>query len=141
MMQLPKIFGDLLLENLISSYGLDNHVTLHGNTNAETVKATLKQAHFVVLPSKSEGWPKAIAEGMFWGAIPLATNVSCLGYMLDKGNRGILLNLNLKTDTQAIKKLVAQPEAFHLMADAAAQWSRKFTLDQFENDIKQLLQN
>ena len=83
----------LLLENLISNYGLEDLVTLHGNTNTETVKAALKQAHFVVLPSKSEGWPKAIAEGMFWGAIPLATRVSCLEYMLDKGNRGILLNL------------------------------------------------
>lgn len=130
-----------LLENLIRNYGLKDLVTLHGNVDAETVKAALKQAHFVVLPSKSEGWPKAIAEGMFWGAIPVATRVSCLEYMLDNGNRGILLNLNLKTDTQLIKKLVAQPKAFHHMADAAAQWSRQFTLDRFENDIKQLLQN
>ena len=130
-----------MLQNLISNYGLADLVTIHGNVDTETIKAALKQAHFVVLPSKSEGWPKAIAEGMFWGAIPIATRVSCLEYMLDNGNRGILLNLNLKIDTQLIKKLVAQPEAFHLMAVAAAQWSRQFTLDRFENDIKQLLQN
>ena len=129
------------LEEFIISHGLTGCVSLHGNTNAKTVKAALKKTHFVVLPSKSEGWPKAIAEGMFWGAIPLATNVSCLEYMLDKGNRGILLNLNLKTDTQAIKYILAQPEAFHSMADAAVQWSRQFTLDRFENDIKQSLQN
>ncbi len=129
-----------LLEDSISNYELKDLVTLHGNTNAETVKDALKQAHFVVLPSKSEGWPKAIAEGMFWGAIPVATRISCLDYMLDKGNRGILLNLNLNTDIQLIKKLVAQHETFHVMADAAVQWSRQFTLDRFENDIKQLLQ-
>lgn len=129
------------LENLISNYGLEDLVTLHGNTNAETVKDALKQAHFVMLPSKSEGWPKAVAEGMFWGAIPLATKVSCIDYMLDNGNRGILLNLNLKTDIQLIKKLLFHSEAFHLMADAAAKWSRQFTLDRFENDIKKILQN
>ena len=75
-----------------SKYGLEDLVTLHGNVDTETIKVALKQAHFVVLPSKSEGWPKAIAEGMLWGAIPVATSVSCLEYMLDKGNRGILLN-------------------------------------------------
>ena len=53
---------------------------------------------------KSEGYLKAIAEGMFWGTIPIATRVSCLEYMLDKGNRGILLNLNLRTVPISLKK-------------------------------------
>ena len=49
-----------------------------------------------MLPSKSEGWPKAIAEGMFWGAIPVATRVSCLEYMLDKGESWNFIKLEFK---------------------------------------------
>jgi hypothetical protein len=31
---------------------------------------------------------KAIAEGMFWGCIPVGTAVSCVPFMLDEGKRG-----------------------------------------------------
>jgi hypothetical protein len=44
----------------------------------------------VLLPSNSEGWPKAIAEGMFWGCVQLQTAVSCVPYMLDYGKEGLL---------------------------------------------------
>ena len=46
----------------------------------------------MILPSKSEGWPKAIAEGMFFGCIPIATPVSCVPWMLADGSRGILVS-------------------------------------------------
>ena len=48
----------------------------------------------------SEGWPKVIAEGMFWGCLPIATRVSCVPNMLNNGKRGIILELTLQEDVK-----------------------------------------
>src|SRR5690606_34200508 len=48
-------------------------------------------SHFLILASKSEGWPKAVAEAMFFGCILIVTPVSCVPWMLNYGSRGILI--------------------------------------------------
>jgi glycosyltransferase involved in cell wall biosynthesis len=80
------IYGDGVLEDSLRSYiqkkGLQNLVKLRGRKSLEELKQAYKKAHFVVLLSKSEGWPKALAEGMWYGCIPIATPVSCVPWML-----------------------------------------------------------
>lgn len=112
---------------------------LHGNTSAETVEKRLRQSHFLILPSRSEGWPKAVAEAMFWGVIPMATSVSCVPWMLDHGKRGVLLTMDLERDAQAINSLLKQAERMKEMSSAAMTWSQQYTLDDFEYEIKKLL--
>lgn len=65
------IYGDGVLDNSLRSYiqkkELQNLVKLRGRKSLEELKQAYKKAHFVVLLSNSEGWPKALAEGMwFW---------------------------------------------------------------------------
>lgn len=114
-------------------------VSFHGNQKASVVQAAYKKAHFVLLPSKSEGWPKVVAEGMFFGAIPIVTPISCVPWMLDQGRRGILLKLDLEHDIKAIAGVIAHKERYRQMSATAQQWSQQYTLDSFENAIKTLL--
>lgn len=138
------IYGEGILRGVLEKYieinNLNQYAVLHGNQNQEVVKKAYQQSHFVVLPSKSEGWPKALAEGMFWGCVPLATAVSCVPYMLDQGNRGILLQMNLEKDAAIIKELINNPMDFEKRSIAAVNWSRKYTLERFENEIQKLLE-
>lgn len=138
-----KLFGDGAERTSLAQYitlnKLDNFVTLQGNQDAETVKMAYKQSHFVVLPSESEGWPKAIAEGMFWGCVPIATKVSCVPYMLNHGQRGILLDRNFNKDVNQLEDLVRDEVKFNNMSKKASDWSRKYTLDVFEDEIKKLV--
>ncbi|PXY44095.1 glycosyltransferase [Flavobacterium hydrophilum] len=127
------------LENYIRENLLENHVILKGNQNQDVVKKAYQRSHFVILPSKSEGWPKAIAEGMFWGCIPVATKVSCVPFMLDYENRGILLEMNLKNDGEKIKELLNDENSFFTKSKLAIDWSQKYTTDVFEAEIKKLL--
>ncbi len=127
------------LEDYIRQNNLGDFVSLKGNQNLEIVEKAYKQSHFVLLPSESEGWPKAVAEGMFWGCIPVATTVSCVPFMLDCGNRGILLELNLDEDLKQLEKLIKDETEFNLMSKKASDWSRKYTLDVFEQEIKKML--
>ncbi|WP_316632883.1 glycosyltransferase [uncultured Flavobacterium sp.] len=127
------------LEKYIKENKLENFVFLHGNQNGEALKNAYKKSHFVILPSKSEGWPKAIAEGMFWGCVPIATNVSCIPFMLDFGNRGILLEMNMEKDISRILNILEQQNIFDIKSKLSAQWSQKYTTDLFESEIEKIL--
>lgn len=127
------------LEKYIKENKLENFVFLHGNQNYETLKNAYKKSHFVILPSKSEGWPKAIAEGMFWGCIPIATKVSCIPFMLDFGNRGILLEMNIEEDISRILNIAEQQNSFDIKSNLSAQWSQKYTTDLFESEVEKIL--
>lgn len=127
------------LENYIQKNQLENYVILKGNQNSEVVKKAYQRSHFVILPSKSEGWPKAIAEGMFWGCVPIATKVSCIPFMLDYGNRGILLQMNLDKDLIQIESVFLNHKYFEAKSHLALKWSQEYTTDFFETEIKKLI--
>lgn len=129
-----------MLEKYIHEHQLQEYIFLNGNQDHETIKKAYQKSHFVLLPSKSEGWPKAIAEGMFWECFPLATKVSCVPYMLDFGRRGVLLTMNLNSDVIEIEKNLDNPEIFFDKSKLAKEWSQQFTTDIFETEVKKLLE-
>lgn len=130
-----------VLEQYVQNNQLGNYIFLHGNKNDEILKRAYQKSHFVILPSKSEGWPKAIAEGMFWGCIPVATSVSCIPFMLDYGNRGVLLDMNLSNDILQLESILKDKAGIIDKSMKASEWSRKFTTDIFETEIKKMLQS
>jgi glycosyltransferase involved in cell wall biosynthesis len=129
------------LEEYIEVNKLESSIILKGNQSKEMIQKAYQQSHFVVLPSASEGWPKAIAEGMFYGCVPLATAVSCVPFMLDYGNRGILLEMNLEKDVLQMEAILNDELVFDTLQEKALAWSRKYTVDVFEEEIKKLLQS
>jgi len=128
-----------LLENYIKENKLTSYVTLHGNQTADFVKEKLQSAHFLILMSQSEGWPKVVAEAMFWGCLPLTTNVSCVNYMIGEGNRGALVEANSESVVEAINSYMSKPGLYMQASLNAIQWSREFTLESFEDAIKEIL--
>lgn len=138
-----KLYGNgSELDNIkkyISENNLSRYVFIEGNQTQETIKNAYQQSHFIILPSQSEGWPKVIAEGMFWGCLPIATKVSCVANMLDSGKRGILLDMDFKKDVAAIISIIKNQELYDRKVHESVFWSRKYTLDLFENEITGLL--
>ncbi|MCH4551224.1 glycosyltransferase family 4 protein [Aestuariibaculum lutulentum] len=139
------LYGDGILKSELEAYIKAKHleavVRLLGNQSKEVLKKAYKQAHFLILASKSEGWPKAVAEGMFFGVIPIATDISCVSDMLDGGERGILIKPELELAVQSINNALIKLETLKKMSALAMEWSQKFTLDRFEKDIKALIQS
>ena len=127
------------LTNYMTTHSLQDTVVLKGNQDKETIKDAYQNSHFLILPSKSEGWPKAVAEAMFWGCVPIATPVSCVPNMVANGTRGLLLTESLEKDVRLINQLLAEPEHYLLKSKAAQEWSQHYTTDLFEREIKKLL--
>lgn len=138
-----NLYGDGVekekLLNYIKEKELESHIFLNGNQDKQTIKKAYQKSHFVLLPSKSEGWPKTIAEGMFWGCVPLSTKVSCIPFMLDNENRGVLLEMNLDHDLDKIIEIIRNENLFFNKSRLASEWSQKYTTDVFEYEIKKLL--
>lgn len=128
-----------ILEDYIVRHNLELIVSLRGNQTKDIIKKAFQDSHFIVLPSDSEGWPKAIAEGMFWGCVPVSTPVSCVPFMLDYGKRGILLEMNLERDCAQIDTILLDQTVFDIKRNKAVEWSRGYTLDIFEEEIAKLL--
>lgn len=137
------MFGDGDLINEVKAYVTENelsdYVKVYGNQDKQVVKECLLDAHFTILPSKSEGWPKAIAEGMFFGAIPISTKISCLPWILDYGKRGILIDADLDTAVRSItNELNKGKEYLNEMSLKAQQWSQQYTIDRLEEEIEKV---
>ena len=137
------MYGDGIEKEKLKTYILENdlskRIIIHGNQPQNNLLEAYRKSHFCILPSKSEGWPKAIAEGMFFGCVPIATEISCIPWMLDNGKRGVIINRNLKSATRIIQKIINSEEQYYNMSQKAMQWSRKYTLEKFEKAIVEVL--
>ena len=137
------IYGDgemrAELERYIEKNQLEKQIKLHGNVAAEFIKEVHKTSHFMLLPSKSEGWPKVVAEAMFWGSLPIVTKISCVPYMLDEGNRGILIEPTVENAVAEIENVLQSEANYKEKVERAIAWSSTYTLDKFEQEIKSLL--
>jgi glycosyltransferase involved in cell wall biosynthesis len=109
-----------------------------GFKDKKGVHETLQQSHFILLPSKSEGFPKVIAEATCYGCIPIVSDVSCIGQYINHSN-GYLWNtrepfygLVLAALSQDKKILLAQSEALKKIAPL-------FSYTRFETNILTLL--
>lgn len=138
-----NLYGDGILRPTLETYikqkNLQDIVFLKGNQSKETVLEAYQTSHFLILPSKSEGWPKVVAEAMFWACVPIVSKVSCVPYMLNHGERGIQLEEQLETDVSQVMCLLNDQLLFQKMASKGQNWSRQFTTDKFEEEIKKLL--
>lgn len=137
--------GDGIERERLEAFAVHNHlddkVQFLGNVDAARVKKELQNAHFLVFGSQSEGWPKAVAEAMWWGCLPVTTPVSCVPQMLDFGNRGIICEPDITCMTKEITDLVGNSSKREEMAKGAMKWARQYTLEQFDSEISALLKN
>ncbi|AWA29793.1 glycosyl transferase [Flavobacterium magnum] len=127
------------VEKYIAEHELQEFMHVFGNQNDRVLIDAYQRSHFVILPSASEGWPKVIAEGMFWGCVPIATPVSCVPDMLDSGKRGLLLKMQPHTDTANIEALINDYRGWLVKSSEAANWSQHFTTELFAEEISKLV--
>jgi glycosyltransferase involved in cell wall biosynthesis len=122
----------------IAAKGLSSVVKLLGNVDAKKVMEVLKEAHFLIFLSDSEGWPKVVAESMWWGCIPVTKPISCVPWMLGNGERGGLTDGAIQNVVEYILDLIKDPVKYEEIKKQSIAWSREYTLNRFEEEIKSL---
>lgn len=128
-----------MLEQYIAKNGLGDEVKLWGRQSPDTVESFFMKAHFLVFLSYSEGWPKVVAESMWWGCMPLTTDVSCVAQMIGGGERGMIIEPDATKVTDVIEEFASDPERYAKVCQAAITWSRQYDLEYFEEEIVKLI--
>jgi glycosyltransferase involved in cell wall biosynthesis len=129
----------IAMEQYITTNKLQDCVCIHGNVDANRLEEAYSSSHFLLFFSNSEGWPKAVAEAMWWGCVPITTAVSCVPQMLGNGQRGYLVQPYEDTINHIVDALQLDPNAYIAKSEASMQWSRQYTLERFEEEINKLV--
>jgi glycosyltransferase involved in cell wall biosynthesis len=128
------------LTQYIHSSQLQNYAYLHGNVNSEELKPAYMRSHFLLFFSKSEGWPKAVSEAMWWGCVPVTTPVSCVPWMIQSNIRGMVVKkMQTENISEEINLQMQKIQWFESASQNAQTWVRKYSLDSFQLAIQKLI--
>jgi glycosyltransferase involved in cell wall biosynthesis len=105
----------------------------YGNLTQVQLFEILKKSQCILLPSKSEGFPKVLAEAMNYGCIPIASNVGSISHYIYDGVSGIIMNeISAKGLTEAWQNFLnLNFEAKLAIAKNGFKVSQKFTFDKY----------
>lgn len=127
------------LQQFIRENNMQDKIILYGNQPQSVLQEAYQKSHFLIFLSKSEGWPKAVAEAMWWGCLPITSAVSCVSEMLGFGERGNVVNSSVNEVCDAIIYYKNFPNIYQEKCAKAARWARRYTLELFENEIQKII--
>lgn len=117
-------------------------LSIHGYLNHARVGEIMAASHLLVLPSRSEGFPKVVSEGGNYGCVPVVSDVSAIGQYVIDGKNGFLLapeKLAAGLLAADLHKVLSLPD-FKPIAEAAYAMAGEFTFERYrERIIKELL--
>lgn len=115
---------------------LGDKVIFHGFLESDKVHSILATSHFLLLPSKSEGFPKVIAEAACYGVISVVSNVGSIPHYINDKN-GFLWNINGKVSFEDfLLNIIADNDVkFKEISKVIEKTAEKFT---FNNYIQKL---
>ncbi len=123
----------------VQSLGVGDQVRFDGACDQDAVLARYEWADALVLPSESEGWPKALAEAMAFGLCCIGPNRGIIPWMLGEG-RGVVVTPGLVDElATAIRSLATAGDELSAMRAAAADWAQQFTIERFGSTLRQVL--
>ena len=127
------------LEALARRLGIQPYVHFTGGVDFESVLQQLEQSDALVLTSESEGWPKAVAEGMAFGLVCIGSDRGFVKKMLE--GRGIALPpRDVEALTAAFLDLARDPAKHDQMRMEAAAWAQQFSMEGLREAIRALLE-
>lgn len=124
--------GDLY-DKVKEEAGNIKNINIHvlGFRNRNEINSYYKKCHLIILPSRSEGFPKVIAEAAAYGCIPLVTDVSALSQYVKEGENGFLLPTNSTANILTALNTIVKRNDLDEVAKSAAQLSALFTYERF----------
>lgn len=127
------------LEERTEVLGLRDCVDFTGGVEFAQVLDSYEHADVLVLASRTEGWPKAISEGMAFGLVCIGSNCGLVPEMLGEGRGVIVPPGDVDALTAALKRISVSPEDYEAMRVSAAAWAQKYSLEGLREALRDLL--
>jgi glycosyltransferase involved in cell wall biosynthesis len=125
----------------VAERGLDRSVSFHGWLPRRDIDRRYADAHILLLPSScSEGWPKVLSEGMAYGVVPVASNVSSVPEYLERAGTGSVVSVDdVDGYASAIRRYVADGDAWKAESERAMSAARQFSYQNYLAAVRCLL--
>ncbi len=120
--------------------GVAGRVTFAGGVNFGEVLDYYEKSDVLVLASDTEGWPKAIAEGMAFGLVCVGSDRGLVPRMLGEGRGIVVPPKNLDALVRALSSVAGNPVESAAMAARAAAWAQKYSLEDLREALRELLE-
>jgi glycosyltransferase involved in cell wall biosynthesis len=143
-LELPcRILGDgperVSLEKLARDLGLHGQVIFEGALSIKRVLAFYEDSDVLVLVSKAEGWPKAIAEAMAFGLICVGSDRGLLPRMLAGGRGLVVAPRDIHGLASILRQIATAPDDYREMRARAAAWGQQRSLEDVRDGLCKLL--
>lgn len=133
------IVGDGPLRAELSGEGIP-WVRFHGWLPRQEVGRVWRDAHFCLLPSRTEGWPKVLSEGMAWGAVPVASAVSSIPRYLGRFGCGVAVPAEeVDGFVKAIGGYLREPERWRAESERGMQAAGLFTYEAHVRRVREVM--
>jgi glycosyltransferase involved in cell wall biosynthesis len=116
-------------------------VQFHGWVPRTALGPFLMQSHLTLFPAdSSEGWPKALSEGMAYGVVPIASHISSIPQYLGESGVGATFNPHdLESFTTAILDYAHNPERWRAESIRGMIAAERFTYEAYLKSLSRLL--
>jgi glycosyltransferase involved in cell wall biosynthesis len=118
-------------------------IIFHGYISNSEVHEVMKLSHFLILPSRSEGFPKVVAEASNYGCIPIVSDISSISQIVLHNRNGFLLHLHRLENRLLSKDLldILYFNNLHQVAHEAFEVGELFTFQRYATRIKEQIIN
>lgn len=120
-------------------YELGISVKFPGFLSQTEVHNYLEQAHILVLPSKSEGFPKIVAEAWNYKVIPIVSPVGSIPHYLENGKNGFMMEeVSEVSLSQTFKDLLSCSSTELIeISENGHSTAHKFTFENYYQKLQQ----
>ena len=127
-------------EKMVDDLGLSDKLIFHGWIRHTDLSPYYAAAHCILLPSKTEGWPKVLSEAMAFGVVPIAASVSAIPQYLDKFEIGRAVTYDdLDGYIQAVKGYVHNRDLWQQESTRALECAHLFSYKEYLGAVSELL--
>ena len=128
------------LQALARKLEISNFIRFTGGLDHDRVLEQMERSDVLVLASDSEGWPKAIAEGMAHGLICIGSDRGLIPEMLAEGRGVIVPARDSGALAGALRRVAGDPQGFEVMRGRAAVWASQYSIEGLRGALAELLQ-
>jgi glycosyltransferase involved in cell wall biosynthesis len=127
-------------EQRVREKELNSKVSFQGELARNRLGEYYSNAHFIVLPSTTEGWPKVLSEAMAYGAVPIASAVGSIPEYLARFSTGqAISSRNPRSFADAIETYLHDPARWQEHSKNAVKAAEQFSYSHYLRAVRDLL--
>jgi hypothetical protein len=123
-------------KELAERLGVSQHVVFHGAVNHDRVIELMQAADIFCFPTTaSEGFPKAVLEGLACGLPVITTHVSVLPALIGEGGGLLIESVSAEAIATAVRQCLSNPVRYRAMSEQAVKTAQRYSLESWRDTI------